>query len=124
MFYMVYATAQVPPGTLERAVFYHPGSSQDVMAFIQKVIGPNRRVPYQVQALGGQRPPEPAVLCTQMKFAAPAKASSSEGPNMGGADIPSELTPMRPGSEPIPQVGPSSLGDKYASVPEDIRGEF
>jgi hypothetical protein len=123
-FYLVYATAPTIPGTLERAVFFHPGNAQEVMAFAQRIIGPNRRVPYQVEALN-QQLKQPAPICIQMKFAAPARADSSGGgPNMGGADIPSELIPIRPGEEPVPQVTQSNLGDKYAQVPDDIRGEF
>lgn len=125
MIYLIYATVEAPPGSLERAVFFHPGAAPEVMAFAQRLIGPNQRVPYQVASLSNQRYPQPTPICTQMKFAAGARvAGGGNGPTMGGADIPSELIPVRPGQEPIPQVAPSNLGDKYAAVPDEIRGEF
>jgi len=122
-FYLIYATAEAPPGSLERAVFFHPGTAPEVMAFAQRIIGPNQKVPYQVAGLLQQRFTQPTAICVQAKFAARA-AGGGGGPTLGGADIPSELIPVRPGQEPIPQVGPSSLGDKYAAVPDEIRGEF
>jgi hypothetical protein len=122
-FYLIYATQEAPPGSLERAIFFHAGSAQEVMAFAQRIIGPNQKVPYQVAGLLQQRFQQPTPICVQMKFAARAGGLGS-GPTLGGADIPSELIPVRPGQEPVPQVGPSTLGDKYAAVPEEIRGEF
>jgi len=123
--YLIYATAEAPPGSLERGVFFHPGNAQEVMAFAQRIIGPNQKVPYQVANLSSQRYQQPTPVCVQMKFASGARvASGGTGPTLGGADIPSELIPVRPGQEPVPQITQSGLGDKYAAVPDDIRGEF
>jgi len=123
-FYLIYATQKAPPGSLERAVFFHNGAQKDVMAYAQQIIGPSRKVPYQVEVLAENRFNQPTPLCHQMRFVANARANLSPEPGMGGANIPTDLNPVRPTDETEPQITQSNLGEEYAAVPDELRGEL
>lgn len=130
MLYMLFATQMPPPGHIERVVFVHPGSSQEVHAFAAQLIGQNPAVPYQISNLLQQpRPTQPSIFCRQLK---PLPLSTG-GAGMGGAgdipgfgprDIPSDLRPVRLDTNDQHQVVPSGLGDRYGSVPPELLGEF
>jgi hypothetical protein len=48
MLYMLFATQMPPPGHIERVIFVHPGSQQEVMQFAAQLIGQKPVVPYQI----------------------------------------------------------------------------
>jgi len=132
MLYMLFATQMPPPGHIERVIFVHPGSQQEVMQFAAQLIGQKPVVPYQISNLLNQpRPTQPSIFCRQIK-PLPLAVSGTSG--MGGAGdqpmefgprgIPGDLRGVRPDTQDHHQVVPSGLGDRYGSVPPELLGEF
>jgi hypothetical protein len=128
MIYMLFATQTPPPGHIERIIFVHPGSAQEVHQFAAQLLGAKPVVPYQIANILNQpRPAQPLIYCRQIRpipLQAPMAGGMGEGPSIGPRDIPGDLRAIRPDTQDQHQVVPSGLGDRYGSVPPDLLGEF